>query len=140
MCECRGRRGEAEGGNGPVDRCPVERACQGRHAPGFRAQRDCEAMKAQERPRAKKSYLPWVSHPQVAFKRRRRRLDESAVTGGIMADLRRASNAFLTGNHRVRSRYRPCFCPHEYAMSPKKKPRIAGLFLVPCVIPGASTL
>src|SRR3989344_950128 len=38
--ECRGARGEAERDNGPVDRCPAERARHGRCAPGFRAKQD----------------------------------------------------------------------------------------------------
>jgi len=38
--ECRGAQGEAERDNGPVDRCPAERARHGRCAPGFRAKQD----------------------------------------------------------------------------------------------------
>ena len=45
----RGCRGEAERGERPVNVRPAERASHGRRAPGFQAERDARAKKAQER-------------------------------------------------------------------------------------------
>ena len=39
-------KGEAEAGNGPVDRYPAERTRQGWRAPGFQAEHDSAAQKA----------------------------------------------------------------------------------------------
>ncbi len=48
MSRAHGRAGGLD--EGPVDRRPGERVRQGWRTPGFRAKRDCEAMKAQEWP------------------------------------------------------------------------------------------
>mgnify|MGYP001617554375 FL=1 len=45
-------KGEAETDNGPVDRCPAERARQGWRAPDFQAEHDCVAQKAGLKPMA----------------------------------------------------------------------------------------
>ena len=42
-------QGEAERGERPVNVRPAERASHGRRAPGFQAERDARAKKAQER-------------------------------------------------------------------------------------------
>src|SRR3972149_8507906 len=75
---------------------------------------------AQERPRAKKSYLPWVSHPQVAFQIIAAGDSNKALSRvgswRIGATLQTAS---LTGNYWVRSRYRPCFLLARVRDEPK---------------------